>query len=173
MTGMPPVTTRLRPARPDEHELLARWRSEPASEFEELQGAPDGRRPDARPAVGPASLGELVITDGADVPIGTVGWHQVLYGPNQGSVSLNIGISVRPPARGQGHGSRAQRMLADYLFVTFAVHRVEASTDVTNLAEQRSLERAGFVREGILRGAQWRAGRHHDLVSYSRLRTDA
>ena len=53
------------------------------------------------------------------------------------------------------------------------MHRVEASTDVTNLAEQRALEKAGFTREGVLRGAQHRAdGVHHDLVGYAILRTD-
>ena len=34
------------------------------------------------------------------------------------------------------------------------------------------MERAGFVREGILRGAQLRAdGLHHDLVMYARVRS--
>jgi aminoglycoside 6'-N-acetyltransferase len=48
--------------------------------------------------------------------------------------------------------------------------RVEAQTDVTNLAEQRALEKAGFTREGVLRKAQWRGGAYHDLVVYSKLR---
>jgi len=35
----------------------------------------------------------------------------------------------------------------------------------------RALEKAGFTREGVLRGAQFRAdGRHHDLVMFSRIR---
>ena len=61
-------------------------------------------------------------------------------------------------------------MLARYLFDTYTVERVEASTDVENTGEQRALERAGFTREGILRHAQWRAGAWHDLVLYSKLR---
>ena len=36
----------------------------------------------------------------------------------------------------------------------------------------RSLEKAGFIREGALRGAQFRAGGYHDLVGYSILRSD-
>ena len=63
--------------------------------------------------------------------------------------------------------------MAAYLFETTDANRVEASTDVENLAEQRALEKAAFVREGINRGAQWRAGAHHDLVLYSKLRGDA
>jgi len=49
---------------------------------------------------------------------------------------------------------------------------VEASTDVENIAEQRSLEKAGYIREGILRGVQYRAGAWHDIVNYARLRDD-
>jgi RimJ/RimL family protein N-acetyltransferase len=77
-----------------------------------------------------------------------------------------------PKARGQGYGTEAQRQLAAYLFETTAVNRVDAATDVENLAEQRSLEKAGFRRDGILRGSQFRAGAYHDLVVYSRLRDD-
>ena len=58
-------------------------------------------------------------------------------------------------------------------FRTFPIHRVQASTDVSNVAEQKALERAGFQREGVLRGAQWRLGGWHDLLSYARLRDDA
>jgi RimJ/RimL family protein N-acetyltransferase len=74
--------------------------------------------------------------------------------------------------RGRGHGAEAQRQLAAYLFAHIRVERLEASTDVDNLAEQRALERAGFAREGILRSAQFRDGAFHDLVLYSRLRGD-
>jgi RimJ/RimL family protein N-acetyltransferase len=106
------------------------------------------------------------------VPIGTVGWHKVGYGPGTASDAWNFGIELRPEARGQGFGTEAQRQLADWLFANTSVNRVEASTDVENVAEQRSLEKAGYVREGIQRGAQFRAGAYHDLVTYSRLRTD-
>lgn len=108
----------------------------------------------------------------AGQPVGAVQWHQVHYGPNRGSWALNVGISIEPASRGRGIGSRAQRLLADYLFAQTVLHRIEASTDVTNLGEQRALEKAGFTREGILRGAQFRSGSWHDLVVYSRLRTD-
>ena len=167
------VSTRLRPPRPEEQEVLARWREEPSSEFDDLFGGPAPGPRDARLDVPPPGGGELVVTDGQDVLLGTVGWVQVVHGPNRGSIALNIGISLRPPARGQGHGTRAQRMLAEYLFSSFAVQRLEASTDVENVAEQHALDGAGFTREGVLRQAQWRRGAWHDLVLYSRLRGDA
>jgi RimJ/RimL family protein N-acetyltransferase len=117
--------------------------------------------------------GELIVERRSDDrPIGTVSWHLERYGPNEQSGAWNIGIALIPKARGHGHGSEAQRLVADFLFATTAFNRVEASTDVDNRPEQRSLEKAGFVREGVLRGAQYRAGAWHDLINYSRLRDD-
>jgi aminoglycoside 6'-N-acetyltransferase len=110
----------------------------------------------------------IVLHDG--VVVGDVQYHPAVYGPNAGSRAYNIGISIHAAYRGKGYGAEAQRLLAAYLFATQPVMRVEASTDITNVAEQRSLEKAGFTREGVLRKAQWRGGQWHDLVVYSKLR---
>ena len=117
--------------------------------------------------------GQLLIERLADgAVIGDVTWHTVSYGPGDGSQALNVGVSLIPEARGHGHGSEAQRLLAQLLFRLFDVERIEAMTDVENVPEQRSLEKAGFTREGVMRRAQFRAGAYHDLVSYSILRED-
>jgi RimJ/RimL family protein N-acetyltransferase len=124
-----------------------------------------------RDAPPPPELGRLVVElDG--LAVGDVTWHPVWYGPNEGSRALSIGISLVAEARGRGVGTRAQRLLVEHLFATTSVERVEASTDVTNVAEQRALAKAGFTREGVLRSAQLRADGRHDLVAYSILRGD-
>ena len=102
--------------------------------------------------------------------LNVVGYHAVKHGPGGGSVAYNIGITLLPEHRGRGLGAAAQRLLADYLFAHTRVERVEAGTDVENLAEQRALEKAGFIREGVLRRAQFRDGAFHDMALYSRLR---
>ncbi len=120
-----------------------------------------------------ADRGRLLVerlSDGAI--IGDVTWHPVMHGPNERSRVPNIGAALVPEARGQGYGSEAQRLLAELLFELFEVERVDASTDVDNVAEQRSLERAGFTREGVLRRAQYRAGGYHDMVVYAIVRGD-
>lgn len=105
------------------------------------------------------------------VIVGTMSWSPQVYGGSRGSRAWMIGIALTAGARGQGIGSLAQRMLARELFMLTDAHRVEASTDVENIAEQRALERAGFTREGIVRQAQYRGdGAHHDLVIYGVLR---
>lgn len=116
-------------------------------------------------------LGRLVVElDG--VRAGSMSWHPVYYGPNVGSRAYNVGISLGEEFRGHGVGSVAQRLLVEHLFATTDVLRIEASTDVHNIAEQRALEKAGFQREGVLRGAQRRVDGWHDLAVYAVLRTD-
>ncbi len=114
--------------------------------------------------------GTLMIVTLAGQIVGSMSYHEVRYGPNTGSRAYNIGLSITPEYRNKGYGSEAQQLLAEYLLQTFPIARVEAQTDVTNLAEQRAREKAGFVREGVLRKAQWRAGDWHDLVVYSTVR---
>jgi RimJ/RimL family protein N-acetyltransferase len=63
-------------------------------------------------------------------------------------------------------------LLARYLFAHTLVNRIEAVTEITNVAEQRALEKAGFVREGVLRGSSFRNGQWHDQVIYSVLRDE-
>ena len=70
-----------------------------------------------------------------------------------------------------GYGN-AGYLIAEYLFANTGANRVEGSTDIENIASQRALEKAGFSREGVNRGAQFRAGTFHELVLYSRLRSD-
>lgn len=62
--------------------------------------------------------------------------------------------------------------MAEYVFSTTTAHRLEATTEVDNVAEQRSLERAGFVREAVLRRRGFVRGEWRDDLMYSRLRTD-
>jgi RimJ/RimL family protein N-acetyltransferase len=62
--------------------------------------------------------------------------------------------------------------VAAYLFAHTQANRVEAQTETGNVAEQRALEKAGFTREGILRGSIFRGGQWRDMVSYSMIRSD-
>jgi len=110
--------------------------------------------------------------DGETTIVGDLSAHSVWYGPTTGSRALSMGISLVEQQRGRGIGAVAQRLLAEELHDRGIV-RVEASTDVANIAEQRALERAGFVLEGVLRGAQVRRDGRHDLQMWSHVRSEA
>lgn len=105
--------------------------------------------------------------------VGSVSWIQIPYGPNVMSLAWSIGITVLPQYRGRHLGASAQRLLADELLGRSTANRVQADTDIGNIPEQKALERAGFSREGIARGAQWRRGEWHDRIVYSYLRNEA
>lgn len=112
----------------------------------------------------------VVMTCDGDQVAGDISYRQVRYGPGSASIAYNLGIALAPEHRGKGYGVEAQQLLAEYLFSVYPIMRVEASTDITNSAELRALEKAGFTREGVLRKAQWRNGDWHDLIVYSKLR---
>jgi RimJ/RimL family protein N-acetyltransferase len=133
-------------------------------------GAFDADRDDSPP---PLDISRLAVTneEGTEL-LGAVSWHAVGYGPSFGSRAWDIGAGLLPSARNSGIGTQLARVLAEYLVDTTDVHRVQASTDVTNKPAQRAMEKAGFIREGVIRGAQLRGGEHRDMVGYSLLRTD-
>lgn len=114
--------------------------------------------------IGEESFLAVVLEDGTC--IGWVNWRAGRFGVYE------IGIALLPEHRGRGHGTAAQVQLVDYLFSNFPVHRLEAGTEVDNIAEQRALERAGFQREGIRRAGRFRDGRWRDGVLYGLLRDD-
>jgi RimJ/RimL family protein N-acetyltransferase len=114
-------------------------------------------------------LGILMVARG-DERLGFVTWYKVPATP--GYYYWNIGIALLPDARGQGHGTQAQRLLAQYLFAHTTAQRIEAATETGNVAEQRALEKAGFTREGVHRATGWRDGAYRDGVWYSMLRSD-
>jgi RimJ/RimL family protein N-acetyltransferase len=113
--------------------------------------------------------GTLMVVSG-DERLGIVSWTRRRMTPS--SYCWNMGIAMLPEARGRGHGTEAHRLLTGYLFAHTTAHRIEADTEVDNIAEQRALEKAGFTREGVMRGCGWRDGAWRDGVTYSRLRTD-
>jgi len=113
----------------------------------------------------------LVVELGSDTFAGIVSFRSVDRTGSRGC--LEIGILLLPEHRGQGIGTSAQRLLADYLFHHTIANRLEALTEFDNVAEQQALEAAGFTREGVLRGRGFARGAWRDAVLYARLRGDS
>jgi [ribosomal protein S5]-alanine N-acetyltransferase len=172
---MPEEPVRLRPIEEPDLDPLRRFDTDPSSRGPYLPAA--FRNPHARRRRweedgwlgGDLSQLAVVLPDGTLA--GIVSWRtSKTAGPEGGC--LDIGALLFPEHRGKGLGTAAQRLLAGYLFATTLANRLQAITDVENVAEQRALERAGFRREGIMRGLTFDRGRWHDGVLYARLRDD-
>ena len=115
--------------------------------------------------------GQLAVALLDDTLAGIVAWRSIeTGGPDRGC--LEIGALLFPEHRGRGLGTAAQGLLVECLFATTLANRLQAITNVENLAEQRALERIGFRREGVMRGLAFDGGRWHDGALYARLRYD-
>jgi ribosomal-protein-alanine N-acetyltransferase len=171
MTG----SVRLRPFTEQDLDYLDRWGADPeAVGVFEWPGHLDPRRRRRRfekdGYISPEHTALAVaLPDGT--AIGVISYWPKHHGGPAGGC-YETGIALLPEHRGRGHGTTAQRLLVDYLFGYTTANRVEALTDEENVAEQRSLERAGFRREGVLRGAYFHRARWRDLVVYAVLRGD-
>ena len=119
------------------------------------------------------NMGNLAVTDDTGQLLGDVGWRRRDSGPPPYSWCWNLGIQLMPEHRGRGYGTAAQKAAVEYLFATTTCARIEADTEVTNVAEQRALEKVGFVREGVTRSTHFRAGAWQDSVLYAVIRGDA
>jgi RimJ/RimL family protein N-acetyltransferase len=114
---------------------------------------------------------QLVVSLADGTAAGSIQWRDpVLFGPP--GWEWNIGVLLAPEHRGQGIGTASHLALADYLFETTPTHRISVYTETGNVAEQRVLEKAGFVREGVLRQLAFRGGVWRDEIVYARLRSD-
>jgi ribosomal-protein-alanine N-acetyltransferase len=164
---------RLRPVAEDDLAMFRRFATEPGLVGLDWAGFRDAQAPARRFAVdsylGPDD-GRLVVEVDPDEAAGFVSWKAGRYGGLAGY--WEIGIALLPEWRGRGVGWRAQAMLCDYLFCHTPAQRIQAGTHPENVAEQRSLEKAGFRLEGVIRACEFRAGQWRDGYLYSRLRDD-
>jgi [ribosomal protein S5]-alanine N-acetyltransferase len=80
-----------------------------------------------------------------------------------------LGYLVFEQARGQGVATRAVRLLTAYAFAELEIRRVAILVAVGNAASLRVAEKAGFMREGVLRSYMDLDGERRDTVSFSLL----
>jgi RimJ/RimL family protein N-acetyltransferase len=83
-----------------------------------------------------------------------------------------VGYELRHDAWGRGYMHEALVALLDFGFSELELNRVEADIDPRNVASARSLERLGFVREGLLRQRWIVDGEVSDSALYGLLLSD-
>jgi len=81
-----------------------------------------------------------------------------------------VGYWIVAERRGAGLATAAVELLVERAFAA-GVERLQATVEPWNIASQRVLEKAGFEREGLLRGyARHGDGPRHDVYLFGRLR---
>lgn len=96
-----------------------------------------------------------------------------LWGIDLFNRSAHLGIALGAAYRGRGYGTDACRVLLRHAFVDRGLHRVQLETLASNAAGLRAYEKAGFVRDGVLRESGWVRGQLVDEVVMSVLATDS
>ncbi|KAL8481694.1 hypothetical protein ACS0TY_028002 [Phlomoides rotata] len=84
-----------------------------------------------------------------------------------------LGYEVSSEYWGRGVATQAVKLAAAAVFAEWDhLERLEAAVDVENPASQRVVEKAGFMKEGVLRKYYLLKGKPRDAVMFSLLRSD-
>jgi len=86
---------------------------------------------------------------------------------NRVHLMANLGYWVRSSSVGRGVATSATKLAASFGFEELGLHRIEIVAAVENIASQRVAEKAGAVREGVLRKRLLIRGESQDAVLFS------
>ncbi len=86
---------------------------------------------------------------------------------NRVHMMANLGYWVRSSSVGRGVATTATRLAARFGFEELGLHRIEIVAAVGNIASQRVAEKAGAVREAVLRKRLLIRGESQDAVMFS------
>jgi RimJ/RimL family protein N-acetyltransferase len=99
--------------------------------------------------------------------IGGIGLRDLVVGE-----IAEFGYWLAVPWWGQGLMTKVAQAVCEDAFQRYRLRKIHAGAYGTNPASCRVLEKAGFVREGVLRGHFCREGEAIDVIRYGRLRED-
>ena len=103
---------------------------------------------------------DFMILDEDEHFLGAIGLNTIdLVNPR-----ANLGYWVRTSAQGRGVATNATRLVVAWAFANTPLVRLEVVVSVENAASLRVAEKAGALREGILRSRILLHGRIHDAV---------
>jgi ribosomal-protein-alanine N-acetyltransferase len=91
---------------------------------------------------------------------------------NEAHARAEIGYVLAAGHWGHGVATAAVRAMARWAFETLRLHRIEAIIHPDNIGSLRVAEKAGFRREGVMRGRTLIRGAYSDMVLYALLSDD-
>jgi len=115
-----------------------------------------------------ARLTLSIVTGGGDLCRGQVHVHELDW--DSGRARLEVWVA--PGWRGRGLARRALALVGAWLLRDCGLHRVQLLVSPDNAPMLRAAERAGFRREGVLRGHARGPDGRIDMVSLSLVRAD-
>lgn len=110
----------------------------------------------------------VIVRIGDGRPLGMVG----LWVRDRGEGRASLGYWLAESARGQGVAAEALRAVVRWALVDLQIPRLQLYVEPWNVASQRTAERVGFQREGLLRSWQQVGEERRDMIMYSMLGVD-
>lgn len=111
---------------------------------------------------------QLIICDSAtDRPLGSVYIRDIDRHHNKAEYGIFIGEAE---ARGRGVGTATAKLMLQYCFEEEGLHRVYLRAFADNLQAIGSYEKAGFVKEGLLKDDVCIDGVYRDIVWMAKVR---
>ncbi|HBP26844.1 MAG TPA: RimJ/RimL family protein N-acetyltransferase [Alphaproteobacteria bacterium] len=86
--------------------------------------------------------------------------------------SGEIGYWLSRDANGRGIMTRAVGVMERFCFDALGVNRVEILVDVDNNKSQAVAQRAGYMREGVLRQSMLLRGVPRDMIMFSKIKSE-
>lgn len=159
----------LRPLISSDAPSLARYANNPAvaqnlrDRFPHPYALADAESYIAHVATRPVQTSFGIVVDAE--AIGTI---SLMLGDDISRCSAEIGYWIGQPFWGRGIATDALRAATSYAFATFELTRVFAVPFTSSLGSVRVLEKAGYVREGMLRQSAIKNGVILDQWMYAR-----
>jgi len=106
---------------------------------------------------------------GTNTCLGHVGLYRIDHRVRACEFAILIGDSAR---WGKGIGREVSAAVLAYGFDELNMNRIELSVIASNTRAERLYQGLGFVREGLKRQAQYRAGEYVDVILMAILRSE-
>jgi len=110
----------------------------------------------------------IVLAENRDYLLGSISLMRFSWKNARGEV----GYWLASEARGQGHTTRAVRLITNWGFVHLGLERIDLMAATGNPASQAVAERCGFTREAVLRSFMVSKTGRDDMVAFGLLASD-
>lgn len=155
----------LRPMTYEDTDRIVAWRNSDAVRKNFIYQEPftrEGHENWIRTKVETGQVVQMIICDIAGGrPLGSVYIRDIDRQHKKAEYGIFIG---EEDARGRGIGTAAAKLMLRYCFGEAGLHRIYLRAFADNAQAVRSYEKAGFVREGLLREDVCIDGRYRDIV---------
>lgn len=165
--------TNLRAVESTDYELLWKWANTPeVMQYWGRSGNTESLAQVAEREKAEASRGnsaKFIVETKDQRAIGQIDYYDLNWQSRSAWVSILI---AEKEYWGGGYGTDAMHVLLRFLFRELGLHRVALNVHETNVRAQRSYEKNGFVREGVMRDWTFFDGAWRDAILMSVLTED-